>query len=208
MGLKGGNHPRLRSNSVFERRKAHHSLTTRVRQMRSGAVRPPIQIPLRSLFRFCTSVTADRARQFQAERHNRSLTPRGSDGPSHEGPGTQEPINLQLYTTLPCVGRAIIGGASTYNYTHERSLELLEVTDITLDQRLPNGRSEAIHKSSGVRERHHRKGQGYRVWRCSSSYPFGESVFCSEGTSNDLVIVGWVTPSTDPTREGSSKLVA
>lgn len=50
-------------------------------------------------------------------------------------------MNFQLYTYLPRVATDV---ASTHGHTLEQSQGPLKVTDVPLDQRLPNGRSMVV----------------------------------------------------------------
>ena len=96
--------------------------------------------------------------------------------------------------------------ASTHNQTLELGLESLEVTDVPLDHRIPNSRSEVgpeflRRAGSTVAE-----GIDYIESRgVVPSEPVGDRVgelelLRSKGASGDLIVVIWVTPSTEPAR--------
>ena len=110
-------------------------------------------------------------------------------------------------TTSPHAGRGHRLGASTHNCTLELSLEPPEVADVPIDQQIPAGRSEVGPES--IRSTRSAVTKGIRVGAYCGVVPsdlVGDGVSDLEvvrkGTGGDLVIVSWVTPSTEPARRG------
>ena len=98
-------------------------------------------------------------------------------------------------------------GASTYKRALELSLETLVVTNVSADHRLLTGRSKIVPDST--RSGRGAIAEGIRIAARSGEVPSDlvrdgvgdREVFC-EGTGGDLVIVSWVTPSTEPAGRG------
>ena len=105
-----------------------------------------------------------------------------------------------------CIIRSPLG-ASTYSWTLKLSLEPVEVTNVSADQRLLAGRGEVVPESIW-------SGRGAVTEGIRVAVPFGVvpsdlvgdrvddlEVVC-KGTGGDLVIVSRVTPSTEPAGRG------